>query len=193
MPQLPTPATGGQDVWGNTLNGFLTVAHDNTATDGGKVKPSGILPGTAGQVLTTTGPNTVGWQNSTAGAGSIVAAVNFQFVYYSGGFVFGVPTSGLDTTQQIFSSLNVSSVINSLNATEPITTINFTNPLPDANYFVSFNYGLNGNWMMGLESKSTTSIALRTRLTTYADSNGTIVVSGIGGYTPATVSLIVVR
>jgi len=73
MPQLPTPAATG-DVWGNTLNSFLTVAHDNTATDGGKVKPSGILPGTAGQVLTTTQAGTVGWQdvqNTLISSGSI--------------------------------------------------------------------------------------------------------------------------
>jgi len=38
MPQLPTPAASG-DIWGNTLNTFLTTAHDNTATDGGKLKP----------------------------------------------------------------------------------------------------------------------------------------------------------
>ncbi|MEI6729050.1 MAG: hypothetical protein WCK98_05400 [bacterium] len=78
MPQLPTPAASG-DVWGNTLNGFLTVAHDNTDTsDGGKVKPSGILPGTAGQVLTTTPAGTVGWQNNliTGGPGSVAIITN---------------------------------------------------------------------------------------------------------------------
>ena len=60
MPQLPAPAATG-DVWGNTLNNFLTVAHDNTPANGGKVKPSGIIPGTTGQVLTTNASGVPVW------------------------------------------------------------------------------------------------------------------------------------
>ena len=189
MPQLPTPTTSG-DVWGNTLNNFLTTAHDNTTTSGGKIKPEGILPGSTGQVLTTTSTGAVGWQNSTAGTGSIVAAVNFNFLPA----VFG---SNSMLPMEIYSSLNVSSVGSSWVrygfTFEPISIVNFTNPLPDANYFVSFNYGLNDSWIMGLESRSSTSLVLRTRLIRYYDLNNSNTVVGGIEYIPAAVSLIVVR
>jgi len=52
MPNLPTISSTG---WGTTLNTFLETAHDNgtDATKSGKVKPSGIIGGSTGQILTT--------------------------------------------------------------------------------------------------------------------------------------------
>jgi len=65
MPQLPTPATTG-DVWGNQLNTFLTTALDNTATDGGKVKPTAIKSATtdSGKVLAVDNTGTSNWINA---------------------------------------------------------------------------------------------------------------------------------
>ena len=62
MPQLPAPATSG-DVWGNTLNTFLTTAHDNTAANGGKVKVGGILPNGNNNEVVAIINGQVAWSN----------------------------------------------------------------------------------------------------------------------------------
>jgi len=70
MPQLPTPAATG-DVWGTQLNTFLTTALDNTAANGGMVKPEGILGGTTGQVLTSNASGVPTW-GSAVGVNNVV-------------------------------------------------------------------------------------------------------------------------
>lgn len=60
MPNLPTISSTG---WGTTLNTFLETAHDNgtDATKSGKVKPSGIIGGSTGQILTTNASGVPTW------------------------------------------------------------------------------------------------------------------------------------
>ncbi|MEI6729060.1 MAG: hypothetical protein WCK98_05450 [bacterium] len=166
MPQLPTPAASG-DVWGNTLNNFLTVAHDNTVPNGGKVKPSGIIPGTAGQVLTTTQAGTVGWQNSTAGAGGIVAGAELDLVgQLNPANIFGPRIYTLSY------ALNVQSFTGGGMIIGGNYTVTFINPLDNANYLVSISN--NPGWVCEVFSKTVNSFSLSIKAAIFDTSGGQI-------------------
>jgi len=99
MPQLPTPAASG-DVWGTALNSFLTTAHDNTTTNGGKVKPEGILAGTTGQVLTTTATGPA-WASASSEINLELSSTSFRT------WAPGLTLNGNLLTQNFLTNLDV--------------------------------------------------------------------------------------
>lgn len=84
MPNLPTISSTG---WGTTLNTFLETAHDNgtDATKSGKVKPSGIIGGSTGQILTTNASGVPTWGGaSTNPVYSLNTNIKFETLGGSG-------------------------------------------------------------------------------------------------------------